>query len=146
MDIIWQVGIGNTSTAISHPIGSSNCKTGDSVSTHQQVNSKCEVENDDATMSLLVRLTSLQQETNSDEQNTSDNCHPQVQPAAAEYKNVPFWLHQQMNSSKVTLSIPSSSNTAVPDLELTLAAPKAKTLEQNKSSPGSFLLGPISVT
>ncbi|XP_027357654.1 transcription factor MYBS3-like [Abrus precatorius] len=96
---------------------SSNCKSGDSV----QTKSKCEVEND-ATLSLL------RQETKSDEQKSTDNYSQ-----AEEHEAVPMWVHSQ---------IKSSNNAATPDLELTLAVPK----EQNKSSPGSFLLGPISVT
>ncbi|XP_019424366.1 PREDICTED: transcription factor MYB1R1-like [Lupinus angustifolius] len=87
-------------------------------SSKTKMKQKCEVEND-ATLSLLGYLNNFQ--------------HKQ------EHESVPIWLHTQMNNS---------SNVAMPDLELTLAAPKvkAKTLEQNKSSPTPFILGPISVT
>ncbi|XP_027342802.1 transcription factor KUA1-like [Abrus precatorius] len=91
----------------------------------QENKPKYEVKND-ATLSLLGHITYFQQETKSDhKQDTLDNYshhYHQVQQAAE---------HQ-----------------GVPNLELTLAAPKAKALqEQNKSSPaGPFLLGPISVT
>jgi hypothetical protein len=47
----------------------------------------------------------------------------------------------------MTLVIPNSSNATAPDLELTLAVPKSnKTMEQDKTSKSSFLIGPISVT
>ncbi|KAF1873939.1 hypothetical protein Lal_00013904 [Lupinus albus] len=70
-------------------------------------------------------------------QEICDN-YSQLQPAS-EHESVPIWLQPQMNNS---------SNVAMPDLELTLAAPKvkAKTLEQNKSSPTPFMFGPIRVT
>ncbi|XP_061369001.1 transcription factor KUA1-like [Gastrolobium bilobum] len=140
------IGRGSTSTE-ARPISNYNCKSGDSVSTHQHViKSKCEVENN-ATLSLLGSLTSFQQETKSNEHKTTDN-YCQIQPAAAAQDEaiMPLWLHPQMMKSS---NVPNSSNinAVVPDLELTLAVPKAKsTLEQNKSPRGSFLLGPISVT
>ncbi|TKY44516.1 Transcription factor DIVARICATA [Spatholobus suberectus] len=117
------VGSGST-----NPISSSNCKSGDLVYT---IKSKCEIDND-VTLSLLQL-----QEIKSDKQKETDN-YSQAQPAE-EHEGVPMWLHTQMKSS---------NNAAVPDLELTLAVSKgkAKTLEQTKSSPGSFLRGPISVT
>lgn len=125
---------GSTNTGA--PFSCTNRKSGDSVSTNQHVNSKCEVEND-ATLSLLRSLASFQQQIKLDEQKTADN-YTQVQPAAAEDEAVHIRFHPQMKSS----------NAAIPDLELTLAAPKSNTLEleQNKSSRGSFLPGPISVT
>ncbi|KAK7314346.1 hypothetical protein VNO77_32866 [Canavalia gladiata] len=103
--------------ASTNPVsGSSNFKSSDSVEK-------------DGTLSLL------KQETKSDEKKSIDNYCQAEAAAEHEAKAVPMWLHSQMKSSK-------------PDLELTLAIPKtkAKTLEQNKSSPGSFLLGPITVT
>jgi len=77
------------------------------------------------------------QETKTDEQKDSDNCC-QAQPGA-DHEAV-MWLHPQMKSS--------NNIAAIPDLELTLSVSKgkAKTMEQTKSTPGSFLLGPISVT
>lgn len=104
----------------------SNKAGSNSVSAHQKDESKCEVKNNDAaTLSLLGRITYFQQENKSSEykQETFDNCSYQSQPGEE---------HQ----------------VAVLNLDLTLAAPKAKTLqEQNKSSPSApFLLGPISVT
>lgn len=85
--------------------------------------SKCEVKsnNDDATLSLLGRITCFDQETKSDnckQQEAFDNCSYEIQP-----------------------------ENAVPNLELTLAA-APKLQEQNKpSSPSApFLFGPISVT
>lgn len=70
-------------------------------------------------MSLLGRLKYLQYK-----QETPDK-YSQVQPAAeAEHEGVPIWLHPQMNSSNI-VAMPGSQNAAAPDLELTLAAPKA---------------------
>ncbi|KAJ1421075.1 SANT/Myb domain [Sesbania bispinosa] len=115
--------------------------------------SKCDDQVEkDATLSLLGCLTSFQQQevTKSNEQKITSadiNYHnSQAQySSAAEHQSVPIWLHPSKNkSSNVT---PNAS--VVPDLELTLAVPKAKSTlqqEQAKSSPGSFLLGPISVT
>ncbi|KAG5030099.1 hypothetical protein JHK87_013613 [Glycine soja] len=102
----------------------SNKAGSNSVSAHQNDESKCEVKNnnDDATLSLLGRITYFQQETKSSDykQETFDNCSNQSQPSED---------HQP----------------AVLNLDLTLAAPKAKTLqEQNKPSPSApFLPGPI---
>ncbi|KHN01927.1 Transcription factor MYB1R1 [Glycine soja] len=114
---------------ITNPISSSNCKS-----------SKCEIE-DDVTLSL-VQL----QDTKLDEQKDSDK-YCEAGPAGAEHEAVPLWLHPQMKSSNNNVAA------VVPDLELTLAVSKgkAKTLlgleqTQTKSSPDSFLLGPISVT
>lgn len=117
--INWQIGSKSTKTT-PHPNSSSD-------SCNQQVKSKCEVEKD-ATLSLL---TSFQQETKSDdddEKKTGDDRYSNVEASEAAE---PMWL---------------SSNAVGPDLQLTLAAPKVNTLEQPKSSPGSFLLGSISVT
>ncbi|XP_028208302.1 transcription factor DIVARICATA-like [Glycine soja] len=114
---------------ITNPISSSNCKS-----------SKCEIE-DDVTLSL-VQL----QDTKLDEHKDSDK-YCEAGPAGAEHEVVPLWLHPQMKSSNNNVAA------VVPDLELTLAVSKgkAKTLlgleqTQTKSSPDSFLLGPISVT
>ncbi|OIW03988.1 hypothetical protein TanjilG_30264 [Lupinus angustifolius] len=127
------VGSGKTNKAA--PISfTNNSNLGDSVCTNQLVKSKCGGVVNDATLSLLGSLKSFQQQTKSNEQKTSDNCsHFQAEHNEA----VQIRL---MKSSNVTLPI------ATPDLELTLAAPKAKTIEQNKSSSVSFLPGPISVT
>ncbi|XP_020240004.1 transcription factor MYBS3 [Cajanus cajan] len=107
-------------------INSSNCKSGDLVSTK----SKCETHENDVTLSLL------QLETKSDEKKDNDN-YCQAQPTAEHA----MWLHSQVKSSNNNAAV-------VPDLELTLAVSKGKNkaLEQTKSSPDSFLLGPISVT
>ncbi|KAL5184261.1 Protein NETWORKED 1D [Glycine soja] len=112
---------------ITNPISSSNCKS-----------SKCEIE-DDVTLSL-VQL----QDTKLDEHKDSDK-YCEAGPAGAEHEVVPLWLHPQMKSSNNNVAA------VVPDLELTLAVSKgkAKTLlgleqTQTKSSPDSFLLGPIS--
>ncbi|KAI4347007.1 hypothetical protein L6164_007860 [Bauhinia variegata] len=118
--------IGNKSSNINtagNPISSSDdCKPADSVSTQN-----------DATLSLI---TSFKQEiTKSGKQ---DTVHSQK---AADHDAVPIWLYSQMKSSN--MGKPRSPN-AAPDLELTLAAPK--TMEPKKSSPGQYLLGPISVT
>ncbi|KAK2452099.1 transcription factor MYBS3 [Trifolium repens] len=65
----------------------------------------------------------------------------------AEHEDVPDWLHPLTKSLNMTLVIPNSSNATAPDLELTLAVPKSnKTMEQDKTSKSSFLIGPISVT
>lgn len=91
-------------------------------------------EDNDATMALL---TCFQQETKSaDKQEKRDNkySHVQLPTAAAEYKAVPICLHSSSNIAE-----------AAPDLELTLAIPKANTNEPSPG-PGPFLLGPISVT
>ncbi|KAK7251480.1 hypothetical protein RIF29_34727 [Crotalaria pallida] len=113
--------VGNSNTT-----GLNYCKAaGESVSIDQQDKSKChEVEND-ATLSLLTYFQYNQE--------TCDTKYTQIQQADDEELGggVPIWLHSQMNSS---------NNAAVPDLELTLAAPKSKILEQTKSSQ------PISVT
>ncbi|TKY60790.1 Transcription factor DIVARICATA [Spatholobus suberectus] len=96
-------------------------------SVHQQDESKCEVKNNDATLSLLGSIPYFQQEIKSDyKQETLDNLN---------------FSHQVIQSA-------AEHQAAVPNLELTLAAPKAKTLqEQNQSSPSApFLLGPIRVT
>ncbi|MED6185563.1 hypothetical protein PIB30_058331 [Stylosanthes scabra] len=143
------VSIGNKNTKTTfhhhhHDVGGiSNCKSsGDSrVLIHE---SKCEevVENkdiDDATLSLLGRLTPFKQEIKSDNHQKTiinhDNHHHY------QHQGQPFWLHhhhQHLNNAAA-----AASSSAVPDLELTLAAPK----EQNKStSPSSFFFGPISVT
>ncbi|XP_061347648.1 transcription factor MYBS3-like [Gastrolobium bilobum] len=116
------VGSSNINTKGHHPITNSNCKPGDSVEK-------------DATLSLLGRIACFQQETKSNKKEDSDSYY-EVEPAA-EHEGVAMWIHPQMKSSNVV---------AAPDLELSLAAPKAKTMEQNNSSTGSFLLGPISVT
>jgi len=72
-------------------------------------------------------------------QKDSDDCCEDE--AGADHEAV-MWLHPQMKSSS------NNSIAAIPDLELTLSVSKgkAKTMEQTKSTPGSFLLGPISVT
>ncbi|CAJ1951607.1 unnamed protein product [Sphenostylis stenocarpa] len=109
--------------------GGSNCKQGVLIC---PIKSQCEIEND-VTLSLLQL-----QETKSDEQKDSDTCG-QAQPGADH--EAAMGLHPQMKSS-------NSNIAAVPDLELTLSVSKgkAKTMEQTKSTPGSFFLGPISVT
>ncbi|BAU02989.1 hypothetical protein LR48_Vigan10g002600 [Vigna angularis] len=110
--------------------GSSNCKSDDLVS---PTKSKGEIEND-VTLSLLQA-----QETKTGEQKDSDDCCQDE--AGADHEAV-MWLHPQMKSSS------NNSSAAIPDLELTLSVSKdkAKTMEQTKSTPGSFFLGPISVT
>ncbi|CAL0321873.1 unnamed protein product [Lupinus luteus] len=128
------VGSGKTKKAA--PISfTNNSNLGDSVYTNQHVKSKYGVVMNDATLSLLGSLTSFQKQTKSEEQKTSDNNYSQFQGECNEGVQI-----RLMKSSNVTLPI------ATPDLELTLAAPKAKTIEQNKSSQVSFLPGPISVT
>ncbi|KAE9587899.1 hypothetical protein Lal_00002718 [Lupinus albus] len=123
------VNSGNTNTRA--PISfTNNGKSGDSVTTNQHIQSKFEVEND-ATLSLLGTLTSFQQQTESDNQKTSYN-YSQFHAEEHEPVHMRF-----MKSSNVTLAIGTH------DLELTLAAPKAKTLD---SSSVSFLPGPITVT
>ncbi|CAL0313299.1 unnamed protein product [Lupinus luteus] len=114
-------------------VGSSNTKREGQASTISNCKPKCEVENN-GTLSLLGFITKFQHK-----QETSDNYSQLQLPASENDEGVPIWLHTQMNNS---------SNAAMPDLELTLATPKvkAKTLEQNKSSPTPFILGPISVT
>ncbi|KAL2342611.1 hypothetical protein Fmac_003896 [Flemingia macrophylla] len=105
-------------------VGSNKSNIGsNSVSAHQNNDeSTCQVKNnnDDATLSLLGRMTYVEQETKSEE--TFDSCSHQIE-ADAELENVP-------------------------NLELTLSVSKERTLqEQNKSSPSApFLLGLISVT
>ncbi|KAL2321382.1 hypothetical protein Fmac_030351 [Flemingia macrophylla] len=111
------VGISNI-----NPIRSSNCKSGDLVSTK----SKCKTEND-------VTLSLLQLEPISDEKKDTDNY---IQSQASEEHAM--WLHSQMKSS-------NNSAEVVPDLELTLSVSKGKN-KSLESSPDSFLLGPISVT
>lgn len=64
----------------------------------------------------------------------------------AKQKDVPDWLHPLTKSLNMTLVIPNSSNVAAPDLELTLAGSNSNNMEQDKTSPSSFLIGPISVT
>ncbi|KAI4350727.1 hypothetical protein L6164_005153 [Bauhinia variegata] len=125
----------NANTA-GNPISScNNSKASDSVRV-KSGSSKCEVQND-TTLAVLTLATSFKQEINkSDKQETA---HSQQQ--ASDHGGVPIWLYSQMKSSNV--GKPSSPN-AAPDLELTLAAPK--TMEQKRSSPGQYLLGPISVT
>lgn len=68
---------------------------------------------------------------------------------------VPVWIHgltnPQMNSNPnaANKQITTSSNaaTTAPDLELKLAGPRSPNLEQNnKSSSGHLLVGPITVT
>ncbi|KAG5048799.1 hypothetical protein JHK85_009902 [Glycine max] len=84
-------------------------------------------------------------DTKLDEQKVSDK-YCEAGPAGAEHEAVPLWLHPQMKSSNNNVAA------VVPDPELTLAVSKgkAKTLlgleqTQTKSSPDSFLLGPISI-
>ncbi|MED6225352.1 hypothetical protein PIB30_092868 [Stylosanthes scabra] len=153
------VSIGNKNTKTTfhhhHQVGGiSNCKSsGDScVLSHHE--SKCEevVENkdiDDATLSLLGRLTPFKQEIKShnNDQKTINNDnynHHHSHLHHHQHQGQPFWLHhQQQQHLNAAASSSSSSSSAVPDLELTLAAPK----EQNKStSPSSLFFGPISVT
>ncbi|KAE9600669.1 hypothetical protein Lal_00046248 [Lupinus albus] len=127
--------VGSSKTNKAGPISfTNNSKLGNSICSNEHVKSKCGVVVNDATLSLLGSLTSFQQQTKSDEQKTSDN-YSQFQAEHNEAVQI-----RLMKSSNVTLAI------ATPDLELTLAAPKAKTIEQNKSSPVSILPGPISVT
>ncbi|KAJ7973721.1 MYB-like transcription factor family protein [Quillaja saponaria] len=119
-----------------HPIISSNSKSGDSVSAQHLISggSQSTIQND-TTMPLLD-LTSSKQHSKSDNQESGHH---------ADYQALPKWLYglidTRMRSPKAAK--PSSPN-AVPDLELTLAAPR--TLEQNKASTGPILIGPISVT
>ncbi|KAL9324680.1 hypothetical protein ACSQ67_009537 [Phaseolus vulgaris] len=110
-------------------VGGTNCKSGDLVSSAK---SKGEIEND-VTLSLLQ----FQETKKTDEQREDDNyCEAE---AGADDEGV-MWLHPQMKSS--------NNIAAIPDLELTLSVSKGKvkTMEQTKSTPASFLLGPISVT
>ncbi|GAU30914.1 hypothetical protein TSUD_143620 [Trifolium subterraneum] len=108
-----------------------------------------ENEKDNATLSLLI--TSLQNQTKSSDYNKQkieDALIEEVEEAEHD-EVVPDWLHPLTKSLNMTLVIPNSSNATTPDLELSLAVPKSnnnKTMEQDKTSKSSFLIGPISVT
>lgn len=120
----------------------SKSKSGESIccrhDDYEHVKSKCEAEKD-ATLSLLV--TSFEQNIGDSNINSSV-----CQVEEAEHENVPVWLHPLTKSLNMKLVMPNSSNAATPDLELSLAVPKAKNMEQDKTSSSSFLIGPISVT
>ena len=96
-------------------------------------------------MSLLIN--SLQQQTKSDDYDMQKIEDVEVEDSEeAEHKDVPDWLHPLTKSLNMTLVIPNSSNVAPPDLELSLAGSKSNNMEQDNTSPSSFLIGPISVT
>ena len=97
-------------------------------------------------MSLLIN--SLQQQTKPDDYDMQkiEDVDVEDDSEEAENKDVPDWLHPLTKSLNMTLVIPNSSNAAPPDLELTLAGSKSNNMEQDKTSPSSFLIGPISVT
>lgn len=134
------VGSGKTNKAVD-PNNSSKSKSGDSVCRHDDH----EVEKD-GTLSLLIN--SLQQQTKSDyyDMQKIEDVEVEDDSEEAEHKDVPDWLHPLTKSLNMTLVIPNSSNVAAPDLELTLAGSNSNNMEQDKTSPSSFLIGPISVT
>jgi len=96
---------------------------------------------------LSLLINSLQQQTKSDDYDMQKIEDVEVEDSEeAEHKDVPDWLHPLTKSLNMTLVIPNSSNVAPPDLELSLAGSKSNNMEQDNTSPSSFLIGPISVT
>lgn len=83
-------------------------------------------------------ISSSKQERKADNQETDQNPHQ----LSGMRMN---WLYGLIDSNlKSSNAAKPSSPNEVPDLELTLAAPKS--LERNKSSTGHLLIGPITVT
>ncbi|KAJ7969481.1 MYB-like transcription factor family protein [Quillaja saponaria] len=123
----------------SHLINTSNFKPGDPVSAEhlKSRSSQYEVQND--TTTPLLDLTLSKQHIKIDNQE-SDRPQP-----AANHNAVPDWLYRLIDTQRRSPNAAKpSSSIEVPDLELTLAAPK--TPEQNKASTSPLLIGPISVT
>lgn len=128
----WQVGSNNNGSG--HPAQRSNSKPSDPFPA--EGNSKREAHHD-----TTVHLPGLSSSYRVKSDNQEIDCHQ----LASRNQAVPVWLYglidSQLNTSNAAK--PGSPN-AVPNLELTLAAPRP--LEQNKSAPESLLVGPISVT